>query len=196
MRIVGILLAAGRGVRFGGDKLLAPLASAPADVAPGTPVGVAAGRHLVDALPDSLAVVRPADTALAARLRAIGLRIVACPAADDGMGASLACGAAAAQDADGFVVALADMPWIAPATIRAVAAALAGGADIAAPSFDGERGHPVGFARRHRAALAALAGDRGARPLLEANRKRVTLIAVDDAGVVRDVDTRDDLAAD
>jgi len=196
MRIVGILLAAGRATRFGGDKLTAPLANAPADVAPGTPVGVAAGRHLVDALPDSLAVVRPEDTALATRLRAIGLRIVLCPAAGDGMGASLACAVGAARDADGFIVALADMPWIAPATIRAVAAALAGGADIAAPSFDGERGHPVGFARRHCAALAALTGDSGARSLIEANRRHVTLIAVDDAGVVRDVDTPDDLTAD
>ena len=196
MRIVGILLAAGRSTRFGGDKLIARLAHAPADVAAGTPVGVAAGRHLVDALPDSFAVVRPSDAALGERLRALGLRIVPCATADDGMSARLACGVAAAQDADGWVVALADMPWIAPATIRAIAAALATGADIAAPSFDGRRGHPVGFARRHGAALAALTGDTGARLLIEANRSRVAVIAVDDEGVVRDVDTPDDLTTD
>ena len=73
--------------------------------------------HLVTALPDAIAVVRPGDTRLAQRLRDAGLRIVECAHADDGMGASLACGVAATADADGWVVALADMPWIAPATI-------------------------------------------------------------------------------
>lgn len=192
-RIVGILLAAGRATRFGGDKLSATLANAPADVAAGTPVGVAAAKHLIAALPDSLAVVRDVDDRLAASLRTAGLRVVACAQADDGMGRSLACGVVAAKDADGWVVTLADMPWIAPATIRAIANAIAAGADIAAPSFDGERGHPVGFARRHYGALSALTGDAGARALLDRHRDRVALVAVDDAGILRDVDLPADL---
>ncbi len=192
-RLVGILLAAGRGSRFGGDKLLAPLAEAHAGVAAGTPVGIAAGGHLVAALPGSVAVVRPGDVALAARLRALGLRVVPCGSAADGMGASLACGVAAAKHADGWIVALADMPWIAPATIRAVAVALGGGADLVAPSFEGARGHPVGFSRRHYAALAALSGDAGARALVERHRERLVLVDVDDPGVVADVDAPEDL---
>jgi molybdenum cofactor cytidylyltransferase len=192
--IVGILLAAGRATRFGSDKLLAPLANAPADVAAGTPVGIAAARHLVAAVPDSIAVVRAQEDTLSKRLRATGLRIVVCADADAGMGASLACGVAAAREADGWVIALADMPWIAPATIRAVADALAAGADIAAPSFDGERGHPVGFARRHYEALVALRGDTGARELLMGHRERIARLDVDDPGVLADVDTPRDLA--
>jgi molybdenum cofactor cytidylyltransferase len=192
-RIVGILLAAGRATRFGGDKLSATLANAPADVAAGTPVGVAAAKHLIAALPDSLAVVRDVDDPHAASLRTAGLRVVAGAQADDGMGRSLACGVVAAKDADGWVVTLADMPWIAPATIRAIANAIAAGADIAAPSFDGERGHPVGFARRHYGALSALTGDAGARALLDRHRDRVALVAVDDAGILRDVDLPADL---
>ncbi|HEX6137811.1 MAG TPA: nucleotidyltransferase family protein [Casimicrobiaceae bacterium] len=191
--IVGILLAAGRATRFGSDKLLAPLANAPADLAAGTPVGIAAARHLVAAVPDSIAVVRAQEDVLAKRLRASGLRIVVCADADDGMGASLACGVAAARDADGWVIALADMPWIAPVTIRAVVDALAAGADIAVPAFDGERGHPVGFARRHYDALAVLRGDAGARALLRSHPHRVALLDVDDPGILRDVDTPADL---
>jgi molybdenum cofactor cytidylyltransferase len=105
------------------------------------------------------------------------------------MGASLGCGVAASRDADGWAVALADMPWIAAATIRRVVDALQHGADTVAPTYRGARGHPVGFARRHLAALLALTGDTGARVLLRAEAHAVTLIDVDDPGIVRDVDT-------
>jgi molybdenum cofactor cytidylyltransferase len=193
VQIVGILLAAGRGVRFGGAKLLAPLSSTVDDIEAGTPLGVAACRHLVAALPETIAVVRRRDELLAQALRDAGARVVECAKADEGMGASLACGVAAAANADGWVVALADMPWIRPATIRMVVDALQSGADIAAPSYRGERGHPVGFARRHYAALAASTGDEGARAILAAHRTEVTLRATDDPGAVRDVDGRADL---
>jgi molybdenum cofactor cytidylyltransferase len=192
MRVAGILLAAGRGTRFGGDKLAAPLPQASHGVPRGTPLGVAAAMHLVSALPECVAVVRPAD-ALTEALRRTGIGIVECANADDGMGASLACGVGATSDGDGWIVALADMPWIAPATIRAVANAVRNGAGIAAPVYRGERGHPVGFARLHAAALLRLTGDAGARSLLGAHA--VTLLDVDDAGSVRDVDTPAALAA-
>jgi molybdenum cofactor cytidylyltransferase len=194
MRIVGILLAAGRGTRFGGDKLVAPLPHASHGVPAGTPLGVAAAMHLVEALPDSVAVVRPGDR-LTEALRRAGARIVECANADDGMGTSLACGVAATPGAGGWIIALADMPWIAPATIRAVASAIRDGADIVAPVHRGERGHPVAFAARHGGVLCALTGDAGARSLLAAHAAAVTLLDVDDDGVVRDVDTRAALAA-
>ena len=194
MRIVGILLAAGRGARFGGAKLLAPLPAASHGVGVGAPVGAAAATHLVAALNDVVAVVRPGDPLLQRALEATGARVVACPRADEGMGASLACGIAAAADADGWVVALGDMPWIAPATISAVADALRDGAEIAAPAFRGERGHPVGFARPYGPLLAALEGDEGARAIVNARRFALRLVDVDDAGALRDVDHPADLA--
>jgi len=155
---------------------------------------VAACRHLVSALPDVVAVVRPGDSILAAELRAAGARVVECLRADEGMGASLACGVVEARDADGWVVALADMPWIAPATIALVADALVAGAAIAATSRVGVRGHPVGFAKAHYLALAGLTGDEGAKSVLAANRDSVQLIEVTDGGVLRDVDAPGDLA--
>ena len=194
MRVCGILLAAGRGRRFGGDKLLALMHAPGFGVPGGTPLGVAAARHLVETLPDSVAVVRPGDASLVASLAPTGLRIVECANADDGMGASLACGVAATNDADAWVIALGDMPWIAPATIGAVADRLRAGADIVAPVHRGTRGHPVGFSRRHLPALVALTGDAGARDLLQANADALTLVDVDDPGVVRDVDEPSALA--
>jgi molybdenum cofactor cytidylyltransferase len=185
--IVGVLLAAGRGERFGSHKLLARLPD-------GTAIGVAAGRNLIDALPNCVAVLRPGDEILASLLAAEGLRIVVNPNADGGMGTSLACGVAAAE-ANGWVIALADMPAIRPATIQAVAEAIAAGAELAAPVFHGERGHPIGFARRFRAALTALDGDRGGRDILAQYSKELRLIEVEDPGVLVDIDREDDITA-
>ena len=114
-RLVGVLLAAGRGERFGGGKLVAPLPGT------GVAVGVAALRNLRAALPDVVAVVRPGDDVLAGVLAAEGARVVRAERAAEGMGASLAAGVDAAGAADGYVVALADMPWIAPATMARIA---------------------------------------------------------------------------
>jgi molybdenum cofactor cytidylyltransferase len=187
---IGILLAAGSGKRFGGDKLLARLATG--DLA-GEAVGVAACRHLLAAVGHVIAVVRPDDAALAAALGAAGARIVRCADAADGMGASLACGVAASMTAGRWIVALADMPWIRPATIAEVRAALVAGARIAAPQFRGQRGHPVGFSADYRDQLAALTGDEGARAVIAAHAEDLTLLPVDDPGVVRDIDTPADL---
>jgi molybdenum cofactor cytidylyltransferase len=92
-------------------------------------------------------------------------------------------------------IALADMPVIRPATIQAVAEAIAAGAELAAPVFHRERGHPIGFARRFRAALTALDGDRGGRDILAQYSKELRLIEVEDPGVLVDIDREDDITA-
>jgi molybdenum cofactor cytidylyltransferase len=182
--IVGVLLAAGSATRFGGDKLLAPLAD-------GTSIGVAALRNLAPAVDVVLAVVRPCDDALAAALDAGGARVTVCPQAAEGMGASLAWGVRAAPLAAGWLIALADMPWIQTATIARIADALRAGAPIVAPSWRDSRGHPVGLASRFFGELSALSGDEGAKAILR--RHNTTLVATDDAGVLRDIDTPQDL---
>ncbi len=187
-RIVGLLLAAGQGRRFGADKLRQPLAD-------GTPVAVAAARALKAACPESVAVLRPEQDELAGWLAAEGLTVIRAAAAHGGMGHSLAAGVAASPDADGWLVALADMPRIRVATHRSVADAIANGAALAAPTYAGQRGHPVGFAARWRDALMALEGDEGARSIVRRNAGLLHAIGTDDPGVLQDVDTPADLAA-
>jgi molybdenum cofactor cytidylyltransferase len=184
--ITGILLAAGAARRFGGGKLMHALPG-------GTALGVAAAQTLCAALPGSLAVVKPGDADLADALRYTGLRIVECANARLGMGASLACGIAAAGDAHGWVIALADMPLVKAETIVAVADALRAGAPLAAPVYRGERGHPVGFSARFRDELAALNTDQGARTVLQAHREELRLIDCNDGGIIYDVDQAADL---
>jgi len=184
--VVGILLAAGSASRFGGPKLMAPLPG-------GTPVGVAALRNLLPAVDAIVAVLRPDDTVLASALAAQGARLSPCPSAADGMGASLSWGVRAAPAAAGWVIALADMPWIAPATATRVADALRRGSALAVPMHCGERGHPVGISARFYGELVMLSGDEGAKRVLAAHAPAIESIAVDDPGALRDVDTVRDL---
>jgi molybdenum cofactor cytidylyltransferase len=185
--VVGILLAGGASTRFGANKLLHPLPD-------GSAVAVASLRNLKAALPRVVAVVRPGADSLVQRLREGGAEVTVCDRADDGMGTTLAHAVRASGDADGWVVALADMPFIRPDTIRRVAERLAAGASLAAPRYAGERGHPVGFAARFGAALAALSGDAGARDLVRAEAAALELVDCDDPGCLRDIDTPADLA--
>jgi molybdenum cofactor cytidylyltransferase len=180
------LLSAGSAVRFGANKLAATLPD-------GTPVGVAALKNLAAAVDAVIAVVRPGDDLMASAFAANGARVTVCPTAHDGMGASLAWGVRGAPIAAGWIIALADMPWIDPGTIARVVAALRQGAVLAAPRCQGSRGHPVGVSGSFYGALAALSGDEGARHLLAAHAASVQLIEVNDAGVLRDIDTPADL---
>jgi molybdenum cofactor cytidylyltransferase len=182
--IVGILLAAGASSRFGGNKLLYPLDN-------GMAVGVAAAQRLIAVIPKSLAVVKPSDDTLPPLLAAQGLSIVVNDRAREGLGSSLACGIAAAPEAKGWVVALADMPLIQAATIELVVNRLRNGAAIVAPVYNGRRGHPVGFSERFFKELTHLQTDRGARDLLKQYADILDLVEVGDRGILMDLDHRD-----
>ena len=184
--ICGILLAAGASKRFGSNKLMHPLPG-------GTPVALAALANLRKALPHVIAVVRPGVPILEHRLSEGGATVIQCVNADDGMGASLATAVGASGTVTGWVIALADMPYIRPETIGRIAATLAAGAAIVAPAYKGQRGHPVGVSARFRAQLEGLRGDEGARSVLKEHAGLIKLIDVDDAGVCQDIDTPDDL---
>ena len=187
MNVVAILLAAGSATRFGSDKLLHSL---PHEV----PIAVQAARHLRFVFDRNvLAVVRPGTDALSKRLREEGCMVIVCDNAAEGMGASLACAARAAPDADAFVVALGDMPFIRSSTIAAVRDALAAGAPLAAPYFRARRGHPVGISAKFRSELEALRGDAGAKNIVSANEANLVKVPVGDPGVLRDIDTPQDL---
>jgi molybdenum cofactor cytidylyltransferase len=180
-QIVGILLAAGSSRRFGADKRLHPLPD-------GTPMALASARNLAAVCLRTIVVIRPDDTVLASLLAAEGLETVVCAAAEQGMGHSLSCGIASAADAAGWLIALADMPYIQSASYHAVLHAMQGGAALARPIHDGRPGHPVGFSAAHRTELLALTGDQGGKTILEADPVALVLCPVDDLGVLKDVD--------
>ena len=186
--IVGVLLAAGAGSRFGGGKLVARLAD-------GRGVAETACAHLLPAVDRVVAVIPAQPGALEDALRAAGAEVVRCDTAAPGMGVSIACGVSASADAAGWLVALGDMPLIPSSQHRLVADALRAGADIVAPVCQGRRGHPVGFAARFGDELRALEGDEGARAVLARHRGVLLELAVDDDAGWQDIDTLSDLDA-
>ncbi len=187
--ITGILLAAGSSRRFGSgaQKLLATLPD-------GRTVVQAAAANLLQACGRVIAVTRR-DERLMRALDDAGCHVIVNPHADEGMGTSIAAGVAASADASGWLIALGDMPFIQPATMRAILDAPAQQDGIVIPVFAGHRGHPVRFARRYEQALRQLSGDRGARSVLEQYPSEVVELATTDAGVIADIDTPADLAA-
>ncbi|MEJ2404920.1 MAG: nucleotidyltransferase family protein [Candidatus Thiodiazotropha sp.] len=184
--IVGVLLAAGRGERFGGNKLMAPMDD-------GARVAPAAARRLVQVVPESIAVVRLQDKLLKQALNEVPIRLVENPYPGAGLGDSLALGVRASAGAAGWLIALGDMPWVELRTLEALVRRLESGASLVAPVYRGQRGHPVGFAAEWGGRLSGLSGEAGARHLLKAEARRLELVPCGDPGVLRDVDFPADL---
>ena len=186
MNIAGILLAAGNSTRFGTQKLAYPLPD-------GQQIGIKSARTMADAMDKCFAIVRKQDQEFADQLRYLGFNIVVQPARDAGMGDSLALGVRASEHADGWLIALADMPWIRQSTLKVMIDSLESGAAIAAPVYRGKRGHPVGFNHMYRSELTRLGGDTGARQILRDHPDDLQMLEVDDPGILRDVDRPQDL---
>lgn len=189
MKVAALLLAAGASRRFGSDKRKVQLDS-------GDTLLATSLQLYLDTLGSCVVVIDSSDQALKPDLLARGASLVEVPGKEHryGMGDSLAAGMRylASQEVDACLVALADMPWIAPTTLLALVTALAD-APLVVPVWRGRRGHPVGFRSCYFAELCQLSGDVGARDVLQRHRKSLLQLPVDDPGVVQDVDTVVDL---
>ena len=180
--IAGLLLAAGRSRRFGGDKLLAPLR--------GRPVIEWSASALASSV-DALYVVLPAgDEARRTALAPFAPHVVEHARRDEGLGSSIGAGVAALPaGVEAVVVALADQPLVSRAVIgRLLERWREGGAAAVAPRYRDGQGHPVLFGRSTFGALRALSGDRGARVVLDSLAEALALVEVDEARPI-DVDT-------
>ena len=194
--IRGILLAAGRGTRFGTDKLMQPITIAgdldSSGVNPPSIALVTASR-LIATLPDSIAVCRPEQTLLQQQLADLGFAIEICDRAELGMGFSLATGVAACDATDDLLVCLADMPYVKAATLEKIVMVLQTGAALVQPVYQQQPGNPVAINHRFRPQLLEPEGDFGARQLLKQYADEIAYLEVTDAGVVMDIDRPEDL---
>ena len=163
-RLAVAVLAAGQSRRFGSaDKLAALLGDGL--------LGEHACRTLAG-LPSAhrwVIAARP-DHPCAPGWRAAGFEIAVNPAAESGMGSSVALAARLAQEAGAaaLLIALADMPLVPISHFQALVARAAGlGADAVIASAAGDMAMPPAlFGSAQFTALAEASGDAGARHLL------------------------------
>lgn len=197
--VAAIILAAGRSTRFSGragaaTKLVATLDGKPL-------VRHVAEAALLSSARPVIAVTGHQGARVEDALRGLDVAYVDNPDYASGLASSLRRGVDAAPAASaGALILLGDMPLVSGALMNRLIAAFecdaasAGPRPLAvAPLRDGRRGNPVLIGRALFAAVATLAGDRGARDLVEAAGDRVMECIVEDDAALIDVDTEEAL---
>ena len=185
-----LIIAAGFSRRFGSDKRLYQLDD-------GEPLLITTLRRYAETFPTVAVVVRSEDSELARLIMRLLAPnppiIIPTPHANLGMAGSLGDGVRATATWDHLFVALGDMPFVTRDTLRLLRARMIkarrqGRSHIVQPTFRGRPGHPVGFSNEFFGELLALQGDVGARSVVTAHPDELELVAVDDSGVVADLD--------
>jgi molybdenum cofactor cytidylyltransferase len=189
LRTSAIVLAAGSGARFGGGKLVAPVAGVP--LVRRTVDGV-----LASAVREVIVVVGADEARVRDALDGLAVRIVVNALHAEGMGSSLRAGIdALPPDTDAALVALGDQPGVDARIIDPLLTRMAERrAAIVVPSYRGARGTPVLFARSTFAELREVRGDVGGREVVRRDPSRVAEVALD-LHEPPDVDTPDALDA-
>jgi molybdenum cofactor cytidylyltransferase len=190
--IAGLVLAAGRSSRMGGqNKLLAEIRGRPL-------VRIAAEAVLGSKARPVFVVTGHQRERVEAALAGLPVEFVHNPKFADGLGGSLGVGIAALpEQADGVIVCLGDMPQVDSATMDRLIAGLAPekGALIAVPAMDGQRGNPVVWSRRFFPELMTVEGDIGARQLIARYSEAVAEVPVSGSATLTDIDTPEALDA-
>jgi len=194
--IPGIILAAGRSTRMGKPKALLPAGQ---ERQGPTFLRRIATTLLEGGAIDLVVVVRADDRALHTEVDALGTRArcVVNAHADDGQLSSLVCGLDAVDrpGVHGIIVTPVDAPFVRAATVHALlAVAESGRAPIVRPTYHGRHGHPVVFARAVFAELRRADRSVGAKAVVHAHAHDLLDLAVDDPGVLHDIDSPDDYA--
>lgn len=184
--IIAVILAAGRGSRFGATKQLASF--------DGEPMVARVSNALKCAVPGAVVLVAGHDAARVHDAANVPF-VVINERYRDGLGTSIASATAALRySADALVFCLGDQPLIAAAHYREMIDVWDGKADgIVATRYGGEGtvGAPVLFGRAWFDRLAGLTGDQGAKVLLTEAGEFAT-VASDEAAF--DIDTPADLS--
>ena len=179
-----VIIGAGAGTRFGAPKAEATLSD---------------GRRFLDAVVetaksaglDPIGAVLPPGVASPA-----GVRVVVNPKPKSEQIVSARLGLAQLTNATVSSALLwpVDHPFVPLESVLAILdAARRTGAHIVIPVHNARRGHPALFHRETWRELMTIP-DGGARGVIHADPSRVAEVEVSDRGVLRDIDTRDDLA--
>ena len=184
--IACLILAAGQGRRFGGNKMLHRL--------PDGPRMIEATVQRYSPLFESVYVVVPAgDHAVRQALSGYRAHFVEVDNPQQGMSRSLVSGVRALSPDRGWLIALGDMPYVATQAIHALCQVLTAD-NIVQPLHQGHPGNPVAFGVTFRSELEALSGDVGGKSILQSHPDQLLQVEVGDPGVLQDIDTPEALS--
>jgi molybdenum cofactor cytidylyltransferase len=186
--VSAVILAAGGSTRMGRPKLALSVRGESMIRRAARAALASRCREVIVVLGQHAEVYRPL-------LDGLHVRLVDNPDPGEGMGSSIRTGVGAlAPDAGGVVILLADQPFVSAAAIdRLIETAAARGRRVVASSYHATVGPPAFFHREYFPALLALAGDRGARSVIQAASGQALVLPLDDAAAT-DVDSIDDLS--
>lgn len=190
-RIAAIVLAAGQSRRMGRNKLLEAIDGQPMIQRVVETVLESQARPVVVVTGNQADEVR-------ALLRGRPVALIHNQDFAQGLSSSLRRGLSAIPpDCDGVLVCLGDMPRVSARHIDRLIAAFnpTEGRAICVPTWNGKRGNPVLFAAMFLAEMREVAGDTGARHLIGRHGELVREVAMEDDGVLLDVDTPEALAS-
>jgi molybdenum cofactor cytidylyltransferase len=185
--ICAVVLAAGRSRRMGTQKLLLPLG----------------GQLVVARIVDEVqrgsrgrvyVVVGHDGQRIRDALTGREVALVTNPDVEGDMLSSIRCGVRALPESwDAVLVVLGDQPTLASQVVSSLIQVFrTAGCGIVVPTFRGRRGHPILIARRYREELLEHHDAVGLRGLLQAHPTDVVEMAVEDPGVLEDMDRPED----
>src|SRR2546425_2728281 len=186
--IAALVLAGGLSRRMGRAKLLLDVR--------GRPVIRRTVEALLAHVADVVVVTGTEDAALRAALAELPVRFVNNPRPQDGQGSSIAVGVGALKPwTRAALVALGDQPRLPESVVPALLGAFARtGLPVVVPIYrGGVQGNPVLFGNEVFGELAALTGDLGGKPVVQARPERVARVPLD-LPVPADIDTPEDYA--
>ena len=175
-----LILAAGFSKRFGEDKRLY-----------GSPSLIHQTLFsLLDAYDAVYIVHRYGQDTLQGVFSSEKIQYVGAPKFPIGLGESLAAGVLATPEScQSISVCLGDMPFIMTKTYRELLSHV-DSRSIVRPEFEHRSGHPVIFGSSWKPLLEQCVGDKGASFLLKEHHRYIKKIAVDDRGIITDIDTK------
>jgi molybdenum cofactor cytidylyltransferase len=112
----------------------------------------------------------------------------------EGMGTSLRTGVVAmSPETDAALIVLADQPFVRPETVQRIAEEYRkSDAQIVIPMYNGFRGNPVLLDRSVFREVTELKGDIGCRAIFGSHAEGIVKVAVEDIGILLDIDDRED----
>lgn len=184
-----VVLAAGRSTRMGEPKQLLRLG----------------GKTLLEQVLENVRAARVTDVVLVLgcaaetivqQVSVEGVNVVVNEAYQNGMGSSLHVGLSALDPmTDAALIVLADQPFVRPQTYHKIIEQYQqSDAQIVVPTYRGFRGNPVLLDRSVFSEVMALTGDIGCRAIFGDHPDGIAKVAVDDIGILVDIDDKDDLA--